>query len=177
MCILPLISLRILFFQSLQKQLHLFGSKEFDCSLKCSDILLLTANIGHSSATECQEYFRWIHEDLNPWRHVGITRKMVEGAKNMSHIRITIVNGRLYTIKYKKAFQTRDFVTIWGILQLLKLYPGQVPDVDLMFECGDKPVILKSHYGASSIPPPVFHYCSDNLSHHIIFPDWSFWGW
>lgn len=77
-------------------------------------------------------------------------------------------------------FQTRDVVTVWGLLQLLRLYPGKLPDMDLMFEFGDKPVILKSGYGrndSSRIPPPLFHYCGDELTYDIVFPDWSFWGW
>ncbi|XP_050110152.1 uncharacterized protein LOC126589018 [Malus sylvestris] len=31
--------------------------------------------------------------------------------------------------------------TIWGFLQLLARYPGRVPDVDIMFDCMDKPII------------------------------------
>ncbi|KAK6162354.1 hypothetical protein DH2020_002195 [Rehmannia glutinosa] len=97
----------------------------------------------------------------------------------MAHIRIIIVNGRLYTEKYKQVFQTRDVVTIWGILQLLRLYPGKLPDLDLMIECGDKPVIKKHDYHGPnpSIPPPLFHYCGDESSFDIVLPDWSFWGW
>ncbi|KAG8391810.1 hypothetical protein BUALT_Bualt01G0225600 [Buddleja alternifolia] len=74
---------------------------------------------------------------------------------------------------------TRDVVTIWGILQLLRLYPGRIPDLDLMFECGDKPVITKHDFRANGgpTPPPVFHYCGDESSYDIVFPDWSFWGW
>lgn len=97
----------------------------------------------------------------------------------MAHIRIIIVNGRLYTHKYRDVFQTRDVITIWGILQLLRLYPGRIPDLDLMFECGDKPLLTKSSYSTpnSSIPPPLFHYCGNESSYDIVFPDWSFWGW
>lgn len=131
----------------------------------------------------CPGYFSWIHEDLKPWKDTGITKEMVERAKDVADIRVTILGGKLFVEKYKRrVFQTRDVVTVWGILQLLRLYPGKLPDMDLMFEFGDKPVILKSQYGrhgprASSIPPPLFHYCGDELTFDIVFPDWSFWGW
>ncbi|XP_051121125.1 uncharacterized protein LOC127244666 [Andrographis paniculata] len=172
----------------LQKKLHLLNntpqlhSSDFDCSLNCSDIpsFTTTTNLvfNSSAAPSCPDYFRWIHEDLSPWKGAGIAREIVEAAKSVANVRITIVDGRLYVVKYKKAFQTRDSITLWGLLQLLKLYPGRVPDLDLMFEFGDKTVIHKNEYGRNaSLPPPVFHYCSDESSYDIVFPDWSFWGW
>ncbi|KAL2461578.1 hypothetical protein Adt_44998 [Abeliophyllum distichum] len=172
---------------SLQKKFLLLRtsqtySSEFDCSLKCSDISPLT-NISTDNNTpseSCPEYFKWIHEDLRPWKDTGITKEMVEKAKEKADINIVIVNGRLYTEKFNEVFQTRDAVTIWGILQLLRLYPGKLPDVDIMFQCGDKPVINKHDYGRSKAlypPPPMFHYCGDDSSFDIVFPDWSFWGW
>lgn len=136
----------------------------------------------HSSNNQnaCPEYFKWILEDLKPWKSSGITLEMVEEAKRVAFFRLVVVNGRVYLDKYKEAFQTRDVFTIWGILQLLRLYHGRLPDLDLMFECNDKPVISKDKYKGSNVsfvPPPVFHYCGDDLSYDIVFPDWSFWGW
>ncbi|KAK4411373.1 hypothetical protein Sango_0210300 [Sesamum angolense] len=66
-----------------------------------------------------------------------------------------------------------------GLLQLLRLYPGRIPDVDLMFACDDRTVVHKRDYSSpnASIPPPVFHYCGEEASYDIVFPDWSFWGW
>lgn len=176
------------FFQSiitgLQKKFHVQESshiypEEFDCTLNCSKISPVTTDIDNSATKACPDYFKWIHEDLRPWKESGISREMVEKAKDVAHIRIIVVDGRLYTLRYKKVFQTRDVVTIWGMLQLLRLYPGRLPDLDLMLECGDRPVIKKHDYGSSkaSIPPPLFHYCGDESSYDIVFPDWSFWGW
>lgn len=132
-----------------------------------------------SSAVACPEYFRWIREDLRPWRDTGITRSILERGKNAGDLRLVIVNGKAYVKMYRKAFQTRDVFTIWGILQLLRLYPGKVPDLELLFSCGDKPLIMKSDYQwpHTTSPPPVFHYCADADSLDIPFPDWSFWGW
>lgn len=132
-----------------------------------------------SSITECPNYFRWIHEDLRPWNATGISRDMVERAKTTAHFRLIIVKGKAYLEKYKKSIQTRDAFTIWGILQLLRRYPGKIPDLELMFDCDDRPVIQSSDYRGPNKtgPPPLFRYCGDKWSEDIVFPDWSFWGW
>lgn len=128
---------------------------------------------------ECPEYFRWIHEDLKPWKETGITEEMVLSAKRTANFRLVILNGRAYVETYQKSFQSRDTFTLWGILQLLRRYPGKVPDLDLMFDCVDWPVILKKFYRRPNAPapPPLFRYCSDDSTLDIVFPDWSFWGW
>jgi hypothetical protein len=126
----------------------------------------------------CPSYFRWIHEDLKPWREKGITRDMLEKAKRTANFKLVIVKGKVYVEKYKKSIQTRDFFTLWGILQMLRLYPGKLPDLELMFDCEDKPVVpLDKFHGPNAKPPPLFRYCSDQWSLDIVFPDWSFWGW
>ncbi|KAL3524274.1 hypothetical protein ACH5RR_017108 [Cinchona calisaya] len=127
----------------------------------------------------CPEYFRWIHEDLWPWRETGITKGMVRMASKTANFRLVILNGKAYVETYQKSFQTRDTFTLWGILQLLRRYPGQVPDLDLMFDCIDWPVIKKDFYLGpnAKVPPPLFRYCGDNTTLDIVFPDWSFWGW
>lgn len=134
-----------------------------------------------SSKTVCPNYFRWIHEDLRPWNATGITRDMVERAKKTAHFRLIIVKGKAYIEKYRKSIQTRDKFTIWGILQLLRRYPGKLPDLELMFDCDDRPVIRSRDYRgpntAGGGPPPLFRYCGDEWTMDIVFPDWSFWGW
>ncbi|KAL2892237.1 O-glucosyltransferase rumi [Bienertia sinuspersici] len=137
-----------------------------------------TFNPKNPSTRTCPEYFKWIHEDLRPWRANGITREMVEAAKEYAFFRLVVVDGKVYWEKYKDAYQTRDVFTIWGILQLLRLYPGKLPDLDIMFEAGDVPVVYKSNYtGHEWNAPPLFHYCGDDQTLDIVFPDWSFWGW
>ncbi|XP_043723089.1 O-glucosyltransferase rumi homolog [Telopea speciosissima] len=128
----------------------------------------------------CPDYFRWIHEDLRPWKATGITSEMIERAKSKADFRLVILNGRVYIEKYRKPFQTRDVFTWWGILQLLRKYPGRLPDLELMFNCGDKPAIRSSDYPQqpnAAVPPPLFQYCGNGWSLSIVFPDWSFWGW
>lgn len=129
-----------------------------------------------SPSPSCPNFFRYIHEDLKPWKSTGITEEMVESAKQFANFRLVIIDGKAYLEKYSNAFQTRDVFTIWGILQLLNRYPGRIPDLDLMFNCNDTPVIKAAKY-RSKAPPPLFRYCTDRTSLEIIFPDWSFWGW
>lgn len=129
--------------------------------------------------SRCPDYFRWIHEDLKPFKARGITRDMVERAKKTAHFRLVIVQGKVYIDKFKKSIQTRDEFTIWGILQLLRRYPGKLPDLELMFDCDDRPVIKSFDYRGpnAKAPPPLFRYCGDQWTRDIVFPDWSFWGW
>jgi hypothetical protein len=127
------------------------------------------------ASPDCPAYFRWIHEDLRPWRDTGITRDAVEGAHRYApKFRVTVVAGRLYVARFGRCFQTRDVFTQWGILQLLRRYPGRVPDLDIMFDCQDLPVVGRNTGGQ---PPPLFQYCGSEATLDIAFPDWSFWGW
>lgn len=129
----------------------------------------------------CPDYFRWIYEDLRPWKETGITREMVEErAWVESNFRLVILNGRAYIERYRKGFETRDLFTQWGILQLLRRYPGKLPDLDLVFSVSDRPVIKSADYSTgpnATVPPPLFRYCGTDDTLSIVFPDWSFWGW
>ncbi|KAK7389991.1 hypothetical protein VNO78_25288 [Psophocarpus tetragonolobus] len=137
-----------------------------------------TSHIPSKNSLTCPSYLRWIHEDLGPWRERGITRDMLEGARRTAHFRVVIVDGKLYVEKIRRAIQTRDVFTLWGILQLLRMYPGKVPDLELLFDCDDRPVISKERFQRpNGAIPPLFRYCSDQWSWDIVFPDWSFWGW
>ncbi|XP_020233174.1 O-glucosyltransferase rumi homolog [Cajanus cajan] len=164
-----------------QKPQFLLNCTDGNSAATCSSYYPTTFDLDNdsSSTASCPEYFRWIHEDLKPWRSTGITRDMVERGKDTSHFRLVIVNGKAYIEKYAKSYQTRDVFTIWGILQLLRLYPGKIPDLELLFQCGDRTVVFKKDFqGPQAMsPPPVFHYCGEENSYDIVFPDWTFWGW
>lgn len=126
----------------------------------------------------CPSFFHWIHHDLAPWTKSRISISNLNEARNVSAFRLIISGGRLYVDFYYDCVQSRTMFTIWGMLQLLKRYPGRVPDVDLMFDCMDKPVIERSQYNPSTKPPPpLFRYCTTKDHFDIPFPDWSFWGW
>nr|CAB3469534.1 unnamed protein product [Digitaria exilis] len=131
-----------------------------------------------SGEPSCPDYFRYIHDDLRPWRDAGITRETVERARPHAFFRLVIVAGRAYVETYRRAFQTRDVFTQWGILQLLRRYPGRVPDLDLMFACDDPGQVRAADFlPEMSKAPPVFRYCKDASTLDVVFPDWSFWGW
>ncbi|KAJ8771407.1 hypothetical protein K2173_026584 [Erythroxylum novogranatense] len=138
-----------------------------------------TTSTEHPSGPTCPEYFRWIHEDLRQWAHTGISRDMLERAKRTANFRLVVVGGKAYVERFRKSFQSRDTFTVWGILQLLRKYPGKVPDLELMFDCVDWPVVRSAdHSGPNApAPPPLFRYCGDEHTLDIVFPDWSFWGW
>ncbi|OWM64233.1 protein O-glucosyltransferase 1-like isoform X2 [Punica granatum] len=131
------------------------------------------------SSSSCPSYFQWIHEDLRPWREMGITQDMIRGARKTAHFKLVIVNGRAYMEKYKPSLPARDQFTLWGILQLLRWYPGRLPDLELMFDCDDRPVIRRKDFQGprKPPPPPLFRYCRDDWTLDIVFPDWTFWGW
>ncbi|KAK2989080.1 hypothetical protein RJ640_018869 [Escallonia rubra] len=147
----------------------------------CSSNYPMTSPENDSSISNatCPDYFRWIHEDLRPFTANGITREMLERGKKTAHFRLVISKGKMYVEKYRKSIQTRDKFTIWGILQLLRKYPGRLPDLEMMFDCDDRPVIkARDHRGPNATaPPPLFRYCGDQWTLDIVFPDWSFWGW
>ena len=104
---------------------------------------------------------------------------MVERANKTANFRLVVLDGRAYIETYHKGFQTRDNFTQWGMLQLLRRYPGKVPDLDLMFDCVDWPVIRAAEYSGpdAKAPPPLFRYCGNSETLDIVFPDWTFWGW
>ncbi|KAG8475104.1 hypothetical protein CXB51_032025 [Gossypium anomalum] len=110
-----------------------------------------------SSTETCPDYFRWIHQDLQLWKTSGITEDMIERGKASAHFRLVIVGGNVYVEKYTRPYQTRDVFTKWGILQLLRLYPGKVPDLDILFYSGDETKIMRSDYQGpnSTLAPPL----------------------
>ncbi|KAK2976532.1 hypothetical protein RJ640_023770 [Escallonia rubra] len=128
---------------------------------------------------ECPEYFRGIHEDLRPLKGKRITKELMESGRSWADIRIVVVDGKVYLQKFKEVFQTRDVFTLWGLLQLLRLYPGELPDLDLLISCDDRPAERKDDFGGENVTkaPPIFHYCGDDETLDVVSPDWSFWGW
>uniref|UniRef100_A0A5B7A5U3 Putative O-glucosyltransferase rumi n=1 Tax=Davidia involucrata TaxID=16924 RepID=A0A5B7A5U3_DAVIN len=153
----------------------------FTCPHSTSDNVLPQQKLQNQSRLtqppvgECPEFFRWIHHDLEPWARSRISFTHLMEAKNVAAFRVVIVGGKLYVDFYYACVQSRAMFTVWGLLQLLRRYPGMVPDVDLMFECMDKPNINRTEH--QSMPLPLFRYCTTPDHFDIPFPDWSFWGW
>ncbi|PIA59411.1 hypothetical protein AQUCO_00400351v1 [Aquilegia coerulea] len=132
-----------------------------------------------NSGPKCPSFFRWIHHDLQPWSKSKISMDNLMEAQKSAAFRVVIVGGKLFVDFYYDCVQGRTMFTIWGFLQLLKRYPGMIPDVDIMFDCMDKPFVNRSEYGPETKwpPPPLFRYCTTSGHFDIPFPDWSFWGW
>ncbi|PNT61565.1 hypothetical protein BRADI_5g16807v3 [Brachypodium distachyon] len=155
-------------------------SSSFSCRSSPDHAPPTTNAAASSSNSSCPSYFRFIHEDLRPWREAGgVTRAMLARARVTASFRLVVLRGRVFVQRFRPAFQTRDLFTIWGILQLIRRYPGRVPDLDLMFDCVDWPVVRTHLYRGKHAPfmPPLFRYCGDDRTLDIVFPDWSFWGW
>ncbi|KAM7527668.1 hypothetical protein LguiB_031078 [Lonicera macranthoides] len=131
--------------------------------------------VSSPKAEKCPEFFHWIHRDLEPWSKSRISFDRMMKAKEFASLRVVIIGGKLYVDYYYACVQSRAMFTVWGLLQLLRRYPGKVPDVDLMFDCMDKPIVNRTEHGSK--PLPVFRYCTTPDFFDIPFPDWSFWGW
>lgn len=141
------------------------------CKTKSSDERVTYT---HESG-QCPEFYRWMHHDLEPWSKTRISYDSLMEAKKFASLRVVIIAGKLYVDYYYDCVQSRALFTIWGLLQLLKRYPGSIPDVDIMFDCMDRPIIDRNEH--SSMPLPIFRYCTTPNHFDIPFPDWSFWGW
>ncbi|XP_047042612.1 O-glucosyltransferase rumi-like [Lolium rigidum] len=135
---------------------------------------------------QCPSYFSAIHRDLAPWKRRadgvgGVTRALLESARARASMRVTITGGgtRLHVDLYYACVQSRALFTVWSLLQLMRRHPGRVPDVDLMFDCMDRPAINRTEHSGEGAPPPppLFRYCTTRDHFDIPFPDWSFWGW
>lgn len=140
-----------------------------------SDLLLSRSTKAKASGKKCPDFYRWIHHDLEPWSRTRISTTHLKEAREFAAFRAVIVGGKLYVDLYYACVQSRAMFTIWGLLQLLRRYPGMVPDVDMMFDCMDKPSINRTEH--RSMPLPLFRYCTTEDHFDIPFPDWSFWGW
>ncbi|CAI9301051.1 unnamed protein product [Lactuca saligna] len=151
------------------------ASRIIQCSFFSCGIKSHTNQIPFTRKIEkCPRFFRWIHHDLEPWSETRISHALLMEVKKFASFRVVIINGRLYVDYYYDCVQSRAMFTIWGFLQLLKRFPGRVPDVDMMFDCMDKPLIERN---SSNTPLPIFRYCTTPNHYDIPFPDWSFWGW
>lgn len=157
------------------------ASKVIQCSyFKCGSgnnfPLQNKVSVSNKNGEKCPDFYRWIHHDLEPWYKSRISMAHLMAAKNTAAaFRIVIVDGKLYVDSYYGCVQSRSLFTVWGFVQLLRRYPGKIPDVDLMFDCMDKPIINRTEHALW--PFPLFRYCTSAEHYDIPFPDWSFWGW
>ncbi|EOY13660.1 Uncharacterized protein TCM_032294 [Theobroma cacao] len=95
---------------------------------------------------------------------------MIERGKSSAKLRLVIVKGKVHKEKFGEPYEPRDLFMLWGILQLLRFYPGKLPKLDLLFFTGDKTRIKKTDYQGSNAtsPPPLFHYCGEEEALNIV---------
>ncbi|GKU88197.1 hypothetical protein SLEP1_g2491 [Rubroshorea leprosula] len=104
-----------------------------------------------------------------------LTRWAVEEPAGGKHV-VRCRSAPLEKRRGKERGESREPLAISS--ELLRWYPGRLPDLDLMFECGDHPRLQSGHFqGPNAQPPPLFRYCSQEGNLDIVFPDWTFWGW
>eukprot|EP00238_Polyblepharides_amylifera_P015848 CAMPEP_0196581682 /NCGR_PEP_ID=MMETSP1081-20130531/35021_1 /TAXON_ID=36882 /ORGANISM="Pyramimonas amylifera, Strain CCMP720" /LENGTH=592 /DNA_ID=CAMNT_0041902005 /DNA_START=123 /DNA_END=1898 /DNA_ORIENTATION=+ len=148
----------------------------------------------------------WIAADLadGGWDVSGITLPMLAQAQEhgMRTFRVVILDGKLYgrieaTNKMRLRGMSRVWYWVWGLLELLEKYPGQVPDVDMVMQVEDEPKVAKSvkfkpskggparqvpytltgSLAQGSNPPPViFSAVKSEGTLDLLWPLWTIWG-
>ncbi|MFS7964767.1 putative glycosyl transferase CAP10 domain-containing protein [Helianthus anomalus] len=115
------------------------ASKIIQCSYLSCGMMSHNDKVPFTGKSDkCPGFFKWIHHDLEPWSETRISYDHLMEVKKFASFRVVIIGGKLYVEYYYDCVQSRAMFTIWGLLQLLKRYPGRIPDVDLMFDCMDK---------------------------------------
>ncbi|KAK3273971.1 hypothetical protein CYMTET_17827 [Cymbomonas tetramitiformis] len=92
----------------------------------------------------------WIDEDLarGGWDKTGIHPSMIKAASELGirTVRVSIIGGKLMgkitpTNKAVARGMSRVWYWMWGLLELLERFPGQVPDVDIAMQVEDTPKV------------------------------------
>eukprot|EP00887_Chlorella_sp_A99_P007639 scaffold20.g7639.t1 len=141
-------------------------------------------------------YSPWIQRDLEPWAEAGITRDLVEGAADMYDIcdgdmlRFHILNGSLWVHHITErrggwypavlgpenvAAKGRVPYVLLALLEVLRAFPGQIPDVDAVVHTADFPCVRRK-WAHGAVPTPIFGYQGSVRHFDLPFPDYSFFG-
>ncbi|KAK4440691.1 hypothetical protein Salat_0404000 [Sesamum alatum] len=59
-----------------------------------SKIFVEDQNLLSAPPPSCPDYFRWIYDDLWPWRETGITKEMVMSTSRTANFRLVILDGK-----------------------------------------------------------------------------------
>ncbi|KAK2077103.1 hypothetical protein QBZ16_004737 [Prototheca wickerhamii] len=152
----------------------------------------------HAEELKTQKTFmhEFIESDLAPWKDSGITLEALEEAENMYDIcdgdilRFQIISGRLYVYHVTSrglgwypsqlgeghlAARGRVPHTMLMLLDVLRLFPGQIPDLDAVMQLGDFNCVERnaSRRGA---PVPMFGYSTSEDYHDLVLPDFTYYG-
>lgn len=143
----------------------------------------------------------WIQSDLDPWRSTGITAKSVTRALALGTEtnRYVIQDGKLFMSEHKSKSKWGDskrWYNAWALLELLDMYPGEVPDVDIAINTADNPKVGaeemypigkklggKVVFGArpwnmskGKSPPALFSVCRNDENIDLLWPQYNIWG-
>ena len=121
-----------------------------------------------------------IGQDLPRWD--GLERSVSLESTNEAYLaippyaraRFQVVGGQLWKAPSRCVYR-RDETTAWAILQMLTRHPDQ-PDVDVVFNCRDGPLLLRNWRTRAKQRPMVFSYSTDELHSEVAFPDYTLWG-
>lgn len=144
-----------------------------EATLKSSSKLQHT---GNATAPLCPWWFGYMHTDFAPWKDRGINLEDVEASHKDANYNFQIINGELYVKFVKACWETRKNATIWGMLMLLRRFPGQIPDIDGAFDCHDYPQHQYFPANETEKVPIMFVQSSTKWHRNIMWPDFSFWG-
>ncbi|KAL6776429.1 hypothetical protein ACKKBG_A21080 [Auxenochlorella protothecoides x Auxenochlorella symbiontica] len=138
----------------------------------------------------------WIEKDMLPWKQDGITLEMLEEAENMYDIcdgdmfRFQIISGKLYVYHVTArgfgwypaqlgpghvAAKGRVPYAMLLLLDVLRLFPGQIPDLDAVMQLGDFTCIAQEP-GAGRTPVPMFGYTTSEGYADLVLPDFTYYG-
>ncbi|KAL4451241.1 hypothetical protein ABPG77_009313 [Micractinium sp. CCAP 211/92] len=150
-------------------------------------------------------YAHRIQQDLAPWATTGITKAMVEGAASLYDdcegdlLRFQVLKGSLWVQHITErragwfpaefgpgnvAAKGRVPYTILALLETLRLFPGQIPDLDAVFHSADFCCVARNRstlgvaLGRTPSPGPLPILGMQGSPEHldIPFPDFTFWG-
>lgn len=145
---------------------------------------------------ERSKYMKWIEHDLRHWKKNGITEDVMAAAEQRTHecngdrFRFYIIKGALYvkhiTGRPKEGWfpsahkgeafgKARVPYGLFAILSVLRLFPGQIPDMEAMLQTADFTCVKESG-DVDNPAPPTFGYTSADGFVDIPFPDPGWWG-
>ncbi|GAB4824253.1 hypothetical protein N2152v2_011299 [Parachlorella kessleri] len=157
----------------------------------------------NSSGTERSWYLPWIHKDLARWRHggIGISKAMVDKAharvrdctawsQQPFWIRFQVVDGKLYVEHWDApqghypAELGRGWVSakarlpyaILALMDVLREFPGEIPDLDAVLGLQDSPCIVLEGNDSQQPAPPAFGFTGAPWAADLPFPDFTYYG-
>ncbi|EEE61403.1 hypothetical protein OsJ_15589 [Oryza sativa Japonica Group] len=139
-----------------------------------------SASVSASNSSSCPSYFRFIHEDLRPWRDAGgITRAMLARARVTASFRLLVLGGRAFVHRFARHSRPAISSPSGASSSCSAATPGGSPTSTSCSTAPTGPSSARTSTAGSTLPfmPPLFSYCGDDRTLDIVFPDWSFWGW